>query len=305
MRYLDTLNHHGIHASIRRGDILWLDPQYLVTGEVGHYVRSHRDEIAAEIRGCAVDASKSTLEIAPDYHILMVATNLDFWEADDPRFGYEVMLDVCYRQLDAGYYAWLRHRMENASKSHDAGTLDESAFEALRTQFNTIHAWALEHIGQEALRRAIRSANVKSYIPPSEDTFAAYRKTWDDAWKDYQRRRVSGNQSDQSALLAHLLSTCGYAGIRSNVVDDVVLIIRDDAVAVPDTWSGKVRFTMDELSLMVGSTPEAVKQIHEVKRTMGGTVVFPDGCPFTDTELVSGQAAVQRSLFQSGVGTYA
>jgi hypothetical protein len=30
---------------------------------------------------------------------------------------------------------------------------------------------------------------------------------------------------------------------------------------------------MDELTLMVGSSPEAVKQIHDVKRIFGGKVV--------------------------------
>jgi len=34
-----------------------------------------------------------------------------------------------------------------------------------------------------------------------------------------------------------------------------------------------VRYTLDELSLMLGSVPEAVKQIHEVKRVFGGKVV--------------------------------
>lgn len=75
--------------------------------------------------------------------------------------------------------------MENAKKAHAAGRMDDEAFEVLRSRFNTIHAWAVEHIGEDALRQAMRTTNVKSYAPPSEQTFSAYRKTWDDAWESY------------------------------------------------------------------------------------------------------------------------
>lgn len=287
MGYLDTLNRRGIRASIRKGNLIWLDPQYLVPPDIAEAVRLHKDDILAEIRGCAADASDHLPEIVPDYQFLMVATDLDSWEADDPRFGYEVMLDVCYRQLDAPYYAWLRHRMENARKSHDAGRLDAEAYDLLRERFNIIHSWAVRHIGEEALRRAIRTTNVKSYVPPSEQTFAAYRKTWDDAWDAHQQRLAAHSQtaqpSDQAARLQHLLDTQGYAGIRSSIIDDIVVFVRDDSVVVPSKWSSKVTFTMDELALMIGSSPEAVKQIHEVKRVFGGKVVPAGDDPFAGT----------------------
>jgi len=279
MVYLEVLNRRGIRASIRQGNLLWLDPQYMVTPDIAETLRSHKDETVAEIRGCAADASDDLLEIVPDYHFLMVATNLDSWEADDPRFGYEVMLDTCYRQMDATYYAWLRHRMENAQSAHKAGNLNDAAFDTLREQFNAIHSWAVIHIGEDALRTAIRTTNVKTYVPPSEQTFAAYRKTWDDAWDAYEQGRAARQQpapSDQAGKLEHLLSTQGYAGIRSGIIDDIVVFVRDDSVVVPPKWSSKVIFTMDELTLMVGSSPEAVKQIHEVKRVFGGKVVPTD-----------------------------
>ena len=94
--------------------------------------------------------------------------------------------------------------------------------------------------------------------------------------------------SDQAGKLGHLLATRGYAGIRSSIIDDIVVFVRDDSVVVPPKWSSKVTYTMDELTLMVGSSPEAVKQIHDVKRIFGGTVVpidesdsriFPDAKP--------------------------
>jgi hypothetical protein len=280
MGYLDLLNRRGIRASIRRGNTLWLDPQYLVSSDIAETLRSHKDDVLAEVRNCAANASDDLPEIVPDYHFLWVATDLDSFEEYDPRFGYEAGGDPVYRMLDAPYYAWLRHRMENARNSHRAGRLDDSAFEVLKTRFNAIHSWAVQHIGEEALRRAIRTTNAKSYVPPSEQTFAAYRKTWDDAWNAYQRNQAtcipSAEPSDQARRLQHLLDTQGYAGIRSSIVDDIVAFVRDETVVVPPKWASKVRFTMDELTLMIGSSPEAVKQIHEVKRVFGGKVVPTD-----------------------------
>ena len=293
MVYLEVLNRRGIRASIRQGNLLWLDPQYMVTPDIAETLRSHKDETVAEIRGCAADASDDLLEIVPDYHFLMVATNLDSWEADDPRFGYEVMLDTCYRQMDATYYAWLRHRMENAQSAHKAGNLNDAAFDTLREQFNAIHSWAVIHIGEDVLRTAIRTANVKTYVPPSEQTFAAYRKTWDDAWDAYEQGRAARQQpapSDQAGKLEHALATRGYAGIQSGIIDDIVVFVRDNSVVVPPKWSSKVTYTMEELALMVGSSPEAVKQIHDVKRIFGGKVVptdESDSCIFPDAKPVA------------------
>lgn len=280
MGYLDSLNRRGIRASIRQGNMIWLDPQYLVTSEIADMVRSQRDDLSSEIRACAISASEDVAEIVPDYQFLWVATDLDSFEEYDPRFGYELSCDPVYRMLDVTYYAWLRHRMENARKAHESGTLDDAAFNTLRERFNTIHVWAIRHIGEDALRRAIRTTNVRTYVPPSEQTFAAYRKTWDDAWDAYERRRAipahPAAPSDQAGKLQRLLDTQGYAGIRSGIIDDIVVFVRDDSVVVPPKWSGKVIFTMDELTLMVGSSPEAVKQIHEVKRVFGGKVVPTD-----------------------------
>lgn len=279
MGYLDTLNRRGIRASVRQGNMIWLDPQYLVTPDIVEAVRSHKDEILVDIRVCAADTSSELPEIVPDYHFLMVATDLDSWEADDPRFGYEIGGDPVYRMLDASYYAWLRHRMENARVAHGSGRLDDQTFETLRERFNTIHDWAVRHIGEEALRRAIRTTNVKSYVAPSEQTFAAYRKTWDDAWNAHQQRQAAHNkpnQSDQARRLQHLLDTRGYAGISSGIVDDIVVVVRDDSVVVPAKWASKVAYTVDEVTLMLGSSPEAVKQIHDVKRIFGGKVVPQD-----------------------------
>lgn len=279
MTYLETLTRQALRASIQPGGKLRLEPDWLITDDVRRMVFEHREELVREIKASCVSADTSA-EIVPDYHILWAATNLDSFEEYDPRFGYELHCEPVYRMLDATYYAWLRHRMENARKAHEAGRLNDEAFEALKTRFNTVHPWAVHYIGEDALRRAIRTTNVKIYVPPSEQTFAAYRKTWDDAWNAYQRNQAANRpvkQSDQARRLQHLLDTQGYAGIRSSIIDDVVVFVRDDSVVVPDKWTTKVRFTMDELKLMIGSSPEAVKQIYEVKRVFGGKVVPSDG----------------------------
>ncbi|MGB9618778.1 MAG: hypothetical protein ACPL7K_00020 [Armatimonadota bacterium] len=307
MAYLEILTKNAIRASIQPDGKLRLEPDWLITDRVRRLIHEHREELVEEIMAssAAVDSSS---EIVPNYSLLMVATNLDSWEADDPRFGYEVMLDICYRMLDASYYAWLRHRMENVRQSHDAGRLDEATFDALRERFNTIHDWAIRYIGQDALRQAVRTTNVKSYIPPSEQTFAAYREVWDDAWNAHQlQQALPGNsttQSDHARRLEHALAARGYAGIRSSIIDGIVVFVRDDSVVVPDKWAGKVRFTLDELKLMIGSSPEVVKQIHEVKRVFGGKVVPVDDDPFgATTAKPLSVTDGQNTLFTAATGT--
>lgn len=306
MTYLEILTKYALRASIQPGGKLRIEPDWLITDNIRRLVREHREELIAEIMDLRV-AVDSSAEIVPDYHILWVATDLDSFEEYDPRFGYEMGCEPVYRMLDASYYAWLRHRMDNARKSHDAGRLGDAAFETLRTRFNTIHDWAVRHISEDILRSAVRTTNVKSYVPPSEQTFAAYRKIWDDAWTEHQVRQAICNhpaQSDQARRLERTLAIRGYAGIRSSFIEDIVIFVRDDSVVVPDKWADKVRFTMDELKLMIGSSPEAVKQIYDVKRVFGGKVVPADDDPFGATMAKPVPAAVdQESLFAAATGT--
>lgn len=242
MRRIDTLSHRGIRASIRRGDILWLDPQYLVTPEVAETARSCRDEIMAEIRSSSAQDTKAVPEVVPDYHFLWVATDLDSFEEFDPRYGYELDCSPVYRMLDATYYAWLRHRMENAKKAHAAGRMDDETFEVLRARFNTIHTWAVTHVGEDSLRKAVRTTNTKSYVPPSESTYAAYRRTWDDAWSAF-RGRVTPSRGDTcSGASADPPNGTGSGGNRKDTIPAEALAkvdaIRERAMALGWTESG-------------------------------------------------------------------
>ncbi|MBN1653535.1 MAG: hypothetical protein JXA30_07135 [Deltaproteobacteria bacterium] len=93
------------------------------------------------------------------------------WETDAHRgIWREVVYDrVCYRRLDPEYYAWLRHRMDLATKARESGRIDPTAFDGLRTRFNLVHAWTVDRFGEDALDCAIRHLDPKSYSPPTVD----------------------------------------------------------------------------------------------------------------------------------------
>ena len=71
-----------------------------------------------------------------------------------------------YRRLDPEYYAWLRRRMEEAKSKTDAGRYEPSAFDALRTRFNTVHDQAIALFGRPALLEAIQRLDPDSYRWP-------------------------------------------------------------------------------------------------------------------------------------------
>lgn len=276
MGYLDVLSRRGLLTTLRHSKYLWFEPEELVTDDILQIARDHKDEIVQEVMASAAQHDENASEITPDYRFLWVATTLESFEECDPRYGYEMGGDPVYRMLDAPYYAWLRHCMENAKNSHAAGHTADQTFEILRDRFNAVHNWAITHIGEDALRQAIRTTNTKRYIAPCDATLDAYHQTWAEARRANQKCREHA-RSAQVARLGHLLSTQGYAGIKSPIVDDVIVFARDDGVALPTKWADKVRFTMDELILMIGSSVEEAKQIYDVKQIFGGKVVTHGG----------------------------
>lgn len=52
--------------------------------------------------------------------------------------------------------------------------------------------------------------------------------------------------------------------------NECITVVRDDSVSLPD---GEVGFSVQELYLMRGLTPEQARQVWEIKREMGGKVV--------------------------------
>lgn len=273
MKYLDSFSKHGLLIALRNGTDLWIEPQELINEHILNIARKYKDALIDEIRDSSGNADQTAVEIMPGYSFLWVATDLSSFEDNDPRYGYEVGRNPVYRMLDAPYYAWLRHQMENAKKAYDKDELSDDEYAALKDRFNVVHEWAVVHIGEEALRKAIRTTNSKRYTPPSDATIDAYYRTWAEA-REANRRQW---RATEASRLQHLLSTQGYAAIKSPIIDDIIIFVRDEEVALPSKWIGKVKFTLVELKLMISLPVESVKQIYDVKDICGGKVVPPDG----------------------------
>ncbi|MHB1463368.1 MAG: hypothetical protein ACYC1M_18930 [Armatimonadota bacterium] len=107
--------------------------------------------------------------------LLYVSTNMEFIEADDIRCGYEVMIGNCFRLLDANYYAWLRDGMNGVKKTYEAGQTSEVTYNAIRSRFNVIHEWAVQHIGHKQLLDATNNMKPGRYLPPSKGSLKASR----------------------------------------------------------------------------------------------------------------------------------
>ena len=104
--------------------------------------------------------------IAPARGHLFVSTALDTWFTEHAAaFARDVQIDdVVYRRLDPEYYAWLRSKMMLAKTAASAGQIGIDAFDELRSRFNTIHQWALDHFGEQTLIAAVRA--LREYNPP-------------------------------------------------------------------------------------------------------------------------------------------
>jgi hypothetical protein len=99
---------------------------------------------------------------------LFVSTVLGSWTTDQPTvFARDVQINVtAYRRVDPEYYAWLRSRMNLARSAHQAGQIAGEAFDELRSKFNAVHEWALEHFGERALAYAVRNLDARDCQPP-------------------------------------------------------------------------------------------------------------------------------------------
>lgn len=99
--------------------------------------------------------------------IPMVATDLSSLEqsATDTRTDVTVN-GRAYRRIDPEYYAWLRSRMDLAQTAHDKGRLSTSAFDELRSRFNSIHDQAVALFGESVLLEAIQQLDPKGYQWP-------------------------------------------------------------------------------------------------------------------------------------------
>lgn len=197
MSYLDTLSRHAIRASVHQGDVLWLEPAWLVTEQLAQFVKQHREGIIAEVLACAAPCEDGAPGTLPARTIIWVATNMDWFDGTDPRAGYETLdhpftgrtPGVCYRQLDPTYYAWMEHTVDRALKAYNARRLAKDTYHRMRWSFNPVEEWAHELFGKGACEKAMRTYSPGRYVPPSEETYAAYRRAIDEAYAEHQRRR--------------------------------------------------------------------------------------------------------------------
>ena len=152
--------------------------------------------------------------------------------------------------------------MDLAKKRVGSGRLSAQAFDMLRTRFNEIHAWAIEHFGDEALRAAVQSLDPKTYAPPRIDAF------------DGRSDRVRPPVKETPAVPPYLFPEDGdwrfIQRVRSSAVPQVDAI-RDQALSLG--WSearlyqnrGRFRFPCGEDYGLVCFLDER-KRIGEVTR---------------------------------------
>ncbi|MHB0998512.1 MAG: hypothetical protein ACYC27_04625 [Armatimonadota bacterium] len=198
---------------------------------------------------------------------LYVATNLDSREIDIAVIDDEIIDGTCYRKLDAPYYAWLRCKMTGIKKANKSGEFSDALYEQLRERFNAIHEWAVAHIEEDTLRETIQSFDPVMYTPPTSSTSSMPSM--------YPVEQSSVLMSPEAMKLGSLLSSQGYALIKTNITDDPIIIAKDDNVPLPDQHKRKAVFTLAEVKHLVGISPEAIKQIIDIKQVIDGDVIGP------------------------------
>lgn len=282
-KLLDYFNCRGIAVSLVEGkNKLCLNPEYRITSDVSKLVSGKKAEIIAEVRATGKQIGN---EIVPNYKILWVATDLETFEDNDPRIGFEACIEAkVYRMLSPEYFAWLRSRVVNAKKLLDKKRIKAETFEELKQRFAEIAKWAEARFGKDELKAAMANENgIKGYILPSEKTYNALKR--------------SDSLDAQSAMFREQLNSRGYAVIWSTVAECHVVFCKDSAVAVPEA-EGSAIFTMDEARSVVNIPEAELRTICDVKRVLGGIVEQP----------VTQQMITQQSLsgdFDSGSDPFA
>lgn len=81
----------------------------------------------------------------------------------------------------------------------------------------------------------------------------------------------AGATSDLAHELMLALEVDGWAAIRSAALDEVVVIV-DRAAPIPDEYAAAVRYTVEEVRLLVGVDRHSLAVLNEFKRA-GAVVV--------------------------------
>lgn|GEM_PF-5380552 len=90
--------------------------------------------------------------------------------------------------------------------------------------------------------------------------------------RELKQQILAELRAEQLQKLEERINDRGWVLVDSTVLDEVVVFARDDSISVPRVWGSLVRYTLDELKLLAGSTAEGLRQLHAVKRVIGGVV---------------------------------
>lgn len=122
----------------------------------------------------AITATKSTCPDPASATALYVSTSLEIWETDQPElYCQDVSFgQKAYRKLDADYYAWIFHLVGKLKTAVSSGTMPRATLQRLEPNFSAIRQWAIQHIGEAALKSAVARFRPGVYQPPkAEDNF--------------------------------------------------------------------------------------------------------------------------------------
>jgi len=64
----------------------------------------------------------------------------------------------------------------------------------------------------------------------------------------------------------------GWAAVRSHLLAETIVFLRDESVPLPPTAAGLVNYTRAELEILRSATETALREIHAWKRAFGGRI---------------------------------
>lgn len=95
-----------------------------------------------------------------------------------------------------------------------------------------------------------------------------------------------GEEEPESVSVSWRLSPegPGWAAVRSHLLGETVLFLRDETVPIPPEAAGLVTYTRAELSILATGSEEALKEIHRAKKVFGGRVTSLNSLAGTEVE---------------------
>lgn len=220
--------------------------------------------------------SNTSAQVAPDQAIpaLYASTSLKtlLRTVKNPATGDVTHDGQTYRKVDPMFWAWLKTRMEKAEAAHKAGKLSQSQWDALRTGFNQVQAYALETYGKDALRQALKEIKHTQYRPPITTVPEEAHITPEPEWKypphgEYKAfesvtlQAVRQVESIKDKALAHGWSMAGLFQNRGNFT-----------FPIGQDW-GLVCFLQDDRQI-AGITENFIEIIHAERNGRTNTLKF-------------------------------